>query len=53
MIVCTTVELTAASFGAPKSADRLLFDGEYHLVEAVYHLYLATELTGYRMRVQG
>ena len=53
MVVCTTVELVAANFGDPKSTDRLLFDGEYHLIEAVYHLYLATELAGYRIRVQG
>jgi len=53
MIVCTTLEFVAASFGAPTSTDRLQFDGEYHLIEAVYYLYLATELVGYRMRVQG
>ena len=53
MVVCTTKELVAAGFGDPKSSDRLQFDGEYHLVDAVYHLYLATELVGYRLRVQG
>lgn len=53
MVVCTTVELAAVSFGDPRSSDRLQFDGEYHLIDAVYHLYLATELVGYRMRVQG
>ena len=53
MVICTTKELSAASFGDPKSTDRLQFDGEYHLIDAVYHLYRATELVGYRMRVQG
>ena len=53
MVVCTTLEFVAAGFGDPKSTDRLQFDGEYHLIDAVYHLYLATELAGYRMRVQG
>ena len=53
MVICATTEMVAASFGDPKSTDRLQFDGEYHLIDAVYHLYLATELVGYRMRVQG
>ena len=53
MVVCTTTEMVAAGAGHPTSTDRLEFDGEYHLIDAVYHLYLATELVGYRMRVQG
>jgi len=54
MVICTTVEMAAAGFPEPPvNTDRLQFDGEFHLIEAVYELYLGTERVGYRIKVQG
>jgi len=54
VLICSTVEMVTASFsGDPVEGDRFLFDGEYHMVRAVYPLYLATVLVGYRIQVQG
>jgi len=54
MIICTTVEMVAAGFSMPpENADRFQFDGEYHLVKAVYPLWLSQTLVGYRIQVQG
>ena len=54
MITCTTQELTAAAFPLPPvTTDRVQFDEEYHLIRAVYPLYLATVLVGYKLQVKG
>ena len=54
MITCTTIEMELAGFPVPPVVtDRLLFDGEYHNVTAVYMLYLATVLAGYKIQVMG
>ena len=54
MVICSTVEMVAAGFSEPPvNTDRIQFDGEYHLIRAVYPLYLATVLVGYRIQVQG
>ena len=54
MITCTTIEMVAAGFSSPPiTTDRIQFDGEYHLIRAVYPLYLATTLVGYKIQVKG
>lgn len=54
MITCTTLELAATDIPLPPViTDRIKFDEEYHLIRAVYPLYLAMVLVGYKIQVKG
>ena len=52
-ILTTTNKEFAAAAVTPLTADRMLFDGEYHLIKATYPLYLQQVLVGYKLQVQG
>lgn len=53
MVICSVKEMDAATWGSPVGGDRVQFDGEWHLVNAVYPLFISQVLVGYRIQVQG
>lgn len=54
MVICSNKEMVANAWPFPPyTGDRILFDGEYHMVRAVYPLFLSDDLVGYRVQVSG
>lgn len=54
IVTCSNKEMAGGGWPyPPRTGDRVIFDGEYHMVRTVYILYLAETLVGYRVQVSG